>query len=491
MTPPDTLLFAEDNSVDVDEASSSLCGAPVEPCTIPARRGLRARMLDLVSASGMGVLSLFDQGIVSAVNFATMVLIGRAVGAGASAETSAHELGIYQLGFSIILLAACIQNALICTPYAVFYNRLGRDQRAAYAGSALLHQWWLSAFATAVLLLAGVVLSFGLALDGIGPMAWVLAVVMPFILLREFIRRIAFAQLQIRRVLLLDSGVAILQLSTLFVLKQTGNLTATAAFGTIGVACLASAGLVFYSMRSQFAPNRARTIPDLHLNWSFGKWSFAAQVAYLAMVSITSWQLTFMDGTDIAGQFAACSSLVMVANPLLMGFNNFLQPKAIHAFNDRGLAGLSQLTVRALAVTLSASSMLVVLLICFGGWLGVLVYGESVAGDHWVIAVLAMSITLRALGMQVENSLIAMGRPQPILWAFVVGFIVTLVAGFALIWTSGLMGAAIAFVLGNLAAAIIKAAFCVVTFRELHSGAANSNEPQPADVLEPLGSAGS
>src|SRR5437764_1423163 len=101
--------------------------------------GLRPARPGPISAAGkrllgagtlLVVLAMVDQGVVSAARFGTNVVIGRVCGK--------EELGLYALGFSVLLLVVCAQEALVTTPYTVFGNRLAGTRRAARAGSALL-----------------------------------------------------------------------------------------------------------------------------------------------------------------------------------------------------------------------------------------------------------------------------------------------------------------------------------------------------------------
>ena len=163
-----------------------------------------------------GTLSLIDQGVVSATNFLTMVLLGR---------TATQELGEYQLGFSIVLLAMCVQNALISSPYTLFGNRMEGRQRAQYAGSTLLHQWGLSALSTLVMVCVAIGTGMGWGLTDFDYVAWTLAAMLPFILVREFVRRVAFAHLQMVTVLGLDVAASAMQLGGLIALRSLGYLS--------------------------------------------------------------------------------------------------------------------------------------------------------------------------------------------------------------------------------------------------------------------------
>jgi O-antigen/teichoic acid export membrane protein len=451
ISPARDAAFAKEAASPTAAATTIALRAPSPVATWPQR------ILAALSGGSIfrkSMLALVDQGVVSAVNFLTMVLIRRTTAG--LADSAEHELGLYQLGFSIVLLATCIQNALISTPYAVFGNRMLGQERKRYAGSTLIHQGLLSALAVVVLLAAGFILAAGWKAIEFDEIALILAVVAPFLMVREFVRRLAFVHLQVLAVLLLDLAVAGLQIGGLLALKATGNLTTLTTFCTMGAACAVAGLAALYFLRGHFSMRATKTWPDLRMNWSFGRWAFAAQVVYLVMAYLPSWMLAFLAGTQATGRFAVGMSLVMIANPLLIGLYNFLGPQAIFAYHNEGLAALRRLTIRIGVIVTAAVSLLFVLLVVGGGTLLIATYGSKVQGQEQVITILALSMVMYALSISAENGLIALNRPQSIFWANVVGLIVVLVSGCLLIGSQGIIGAALAALVGTIAATIFK-----------------------------------
>src|SRR3982074_2630021 len=150
------------------------------------------RLLRFVS--GIHVLALTDQAVVSAASFLTMVIIGRA--------PDPSQLGAYAIGISVLASSFTIQGSLISLPYSIQRHRpLGTP--AEHAGSSLAHSGLLSALAAIVLTLT----ALSLFAEGTQPeltgMVWALAAVMPFALFREFCRRFAVMNLQIPNPLML------------------------------------------------------------------------------------------------------------------------------------------------------------------------------------------------------------------------------------------------------------------------------------------------
>ena len=392
-----------------------------------------------------------------------MVLVGRA---------SQHELGVYLLGFSVVLLIMCAQNALISSPYALFGNRLEGRARAQYAGSTLLHLTVYAALASVLLAAIGWTLpiiyehapsemvSRRLAeFLPFSSVALVLACAMPFVLLREFIRRLAFAHLELVTVLGLDIAVSALQLVGVFVLYLSGHLTAASAFICVGVSCAVAGGTTFYFTRRHFAHHNGQALADLRWNWSFGKWAFAGQMTTLFSAYCLPWMLTLLAGAAEAGRYSACFSIVLVANPLIIGINNFLTPHAIHAYKADGMKALKRLAWGMSFWVVSILAVLTVLLVCFGGHVVSLLYGQKLAGNELPVSILAVMMFFLAAGIGAENGLVALNKPNAIFWAYFAGLLVTFVAGAILIATHGVLGATLAGLFGTLTATCLKLAF--------------------------------
>ena len=111
------------------------------------------------SVTRHGILSVADQAIASAANFLAGVTVARAC--------SKEQLGLYMLGFSLILFLTDLQNSVIATPYMIYAPRLKMSALTVYTGSTLVHQLTLC-FVTILALVGGII-----ALrHGWGPKAW-------------------------------------------------------------------------------------------------------------------------------------------------------------------------------------------------------------------------------------------------------------------------------------------------------------------------------
>ena len=146
--------------------------------------------------------ALADQAVVSATNFFTGVIIGR--------TCAKEQLGLYMLGFTIVLFVTGIQQALISTPYVVYSPRLEGLAHARYTGSTLLHQLGLSGIIMMLLALIGGSLSFGIGPEGLPAVCRSLSISIAFIMFRQYIRYVCFAGMRMLTALSLDVCTSIL-----------------------------------------------------------------------------------------------------------------------------------------------------------------------------------------------------------------------------------------------------------------------------------------
>ncbi len=204
--------------------------------------------LDLGSGSTArrGGLALADQLVASTTNFLTGVIIGR--------SCSQDEFGLYMLGLGFVLLAVRLQNSLISTPYMVYSPRLTKRALADYTGSTLLHQFGISLIGGSILVVAGIVISFGVGPAGLGSVIWALVFALFFILLREYARNVSFAHLDFATAFVLDVFIAAFQIGALLFLWSRETLSVSLVFWIIGAACCLPVAVWIFFRRDSFSP---------------------------------------------------------------------------------------------------------------------------------------------------------------------------------------------------------------------------------------------
>jgi O-antigen/teichoic acid export membrane protein len=440
------------------------------------------------------VLGLVDQGVVSAAGFCTSVIIGRVA--------KAEVLGLYTLGFTLIGYAIAIHYSLNSLPYIIFSTRLRGRALAEYSGSVFVLQSILSAVVVVVLALtalfwplfanpegknrfsaipadlwtAGVqhqattpwvlaLHSARLSTSGGEPgnlaalqgVLWVLAGAAPFVLLREFARRVTMSQWRVLETVQLDLGVSFLQVVGLLGLAWAGTLSAGTAHAAVGLACALGALPWLVHARKDFAWRPEQLRSDWQRNWALGGWESGSQVVGLSQVYLILWLLAVQLDARATGIFAACVALAMLSNPFLVGIGNLLTVQAARAFADNGRAALGRVVGRTTSVIALGMIAFTVGLALFGDQLLVLLYGTSYGGQQAVLVLVVVARLFHAVGMMIDQGLLAMERSQLTFTFSSVGLVVTLAAGFALLLAGhGLLGAATGLVLGSVFATALR-----------------------------------
>lgn len=356
------------------------------------------------TALHQSILSLADQAVASAANFATGIIIARAC--------TKEELGLYMLGFSLILLATDLQTSLILTPYMVYAPRLKGRAHALYTGSTLIHQLVFSLLITFALVCGAFAVRIRVGPRGLGPVLWALVAVIALIMFREFGRRVCFARLKLKNAFLFDMFIATGQISGLLLLARLGFLSASRAYWVIGLACGIAVLWWLWSEGRFYHPRMRESLGDLKKNWILGKWIFASGLVWAVSMNLYPWFLAFFHGTASAGVWSACLGVVSVGNPALMGLQNLVGPKISHRYAAEGCRGLRQFVIKITVLIALSMSFLCLVLIFWGGRLITLLYGRQYAGNNLVVAVLALNLLVTATAFSFSRALFAMERAE-------------------------------------------------------------------------------
>jgi O-antigen/teichoic acid export membrane protein len=391
-------------------------------------------------------LSLADQAVVSGTSFLTTLLIARSSDAG--------QLGVYAVGISLLLSVAAFQDSLILQPYMI--------QRHSQQGTPAEY---LSASLTLSVLFA-VGCTLALTVTAAGFLEWsdqpdlavvtlAVAGVTPFALTREFARRAAFARLQIGRALLVDSIVAVVQLSALAWLGSSGRMSApTACLALGGANAVAAAAWLGWTRAASAVPLRRLQTIFQH-TWALGKWLLVGRITVQMQSYVTYWIAMFVAGSAVTGVYAACMSIVNFANPLIFALGNVLTAKLVLAWKDGGGPGLWRESIRN-TITIGAVMAAFSLAVFVGGEevMQFLYHGKEYEGHGQMLTVLALAVFATTAGMPASFGLATMGRPR----AIVAVAITTAVLSVILIWLLmkewGLLGAAYGLLAGNLIGAV-------------------------------------
>ncbi len=405
------------------------------------------------SSSRKGLYSLADQAASSITNFLTGVIIGR--------TCLQEEFGLYMLCYSTILLVADIQMSLISSPYMVFSQRLTGNQLARYTGSILVHQMIMSGFLIFLLIGGGLFASYSPFFASLNDTAsyisvlFTLAITITFILLRDYIRKVCFALFQMKSALLLDISSGMIQLSGLLILSQTQMLSAGSSFAIIGISCAITAAAWFFLNRKLFIIDLNQALLDFKKNWNLSKWVFLSGLLWACGMTLYPWVLTLFHGTAANGVWGACFAIAALTNPLILGIQNYLGPKVVQVYTEKGLVEVWTFCIRSSILFCCTILPFSLILFFFGDQLLVLIYGEPYKGNGLVVSILSLNLLALAAGFSVSRALLAIERSDLFFAANFVPLSIMLTAGLFLVKTYGPLGVASALLTGSIITSIV------------------------------------
>jgi O-antigen/teichoic acid export membrane protein len=403
-------------------------------------------------------LSIFDQVIFSGAAFASAVIIGRAC--------SEEQLGLYYLTRTFVLVLFGIQANLIIRPCTVFSARFRGRELAEYTGSMWTHYLVLMGIG----MLAIVLLIAGTAARGSAaflPGMLALLAVSPVLMLREFIRGLAFIRLQPLVAMAMDATILVVQLSGLLLAWYLDRVSVPVVFGVMGVACaVACIGwMLLAGERPKFVAGRIRS--DWTNNWGFAKWLALSWLTVDTIPFMMPWFIDMSADTAAAGRFGASATLVGVANILVMGTGNFLAPKAAQVFAGSGVVAMRRLLSITSWMFATVFGAFCLAMLFFGDWVATLVYGPSFAGTGMIVTALAANVMVGSLGFVAQTGLMAIGQPRMSLIGDVFMLVVTLGSAAILVVPYGALGAALATLVGVAFGTAIKGGTLVWLMRAL------------------------
>lgn len=397
------------------------------------------------SEAGLTAISLFDQAVVSGTRFMTTVLVGRLCGP--------SELGVYSLGFAVIVLVSNLQDSLICGPFVVYRNWVANDRRSRYSGSTFVHQLVLSGIAAALLAVGAGTLGLLRISSNSSAMIWTLAAVVPFASLYEFARKFCFAKLSMLQALAWDLVASGLQIGMLYLFWKRGQLSAATAMLAVGAASGVAATTWLWRTRAEFRVDRTCIRPDWGQNLGFGRWALLSQLIEVTNTYYVHWLLAFTLGTAATGLYAASTTIVQFAHPLTLGVSNILSPAAARAFRRGGPFAVRRVVARGFAL-LAATVGTYCLVVAFFGpeFLGSL-FGREFTHDRSTLVALAGATFVGVASLAANAGLWALNRPRLSSLTSLIGLAVLVSSSWLLVGRIGVLGAACSTLLSAAAVA--------------------------------------
>ncbi|QDT08904.1 lipopolysaccharide biosynthesis protein [Planctomycetes bacterium K23_9] len=422
-----------DNSAQ-PEVTPSVDGIPVDSLAATGQPVVARR--SLVSRLPMTVFwALAAQAILSITRLLTSMTVGGRFGSG-----SEEQLGYYSSAFGVLMILVGLHEAFVTTPLTVFNQNRKDDQRSLFSGSMLITSVLvigLIAAATGVLI--AIQSGFQILKPELGAALVAAAALAPLQLLREFSRRWLLANLQVVASVWMEILFAACYLAALFGLVYAANVSAISVFVTIGSVNAFGLAIWWWIYRSEFQFASRSTTLQVSENFRYGRWVAGENVCSVLTMYMCVWVLTFAVDEAAAGVFFACFTVVLLANPFLLGIASILAPRAAQEFVRDGWVGLRK-------ILLQYGILVVGVLACFSGFL--FIFGDELTdfffgpkyaqyfvdnfdGVNRITATLGLAMPLLGLSFVLTSGLLAANRPFESFYAAVVGLVILIVANLA------------------------------------------------------------
>jgi O-antigen/teichoic acid export membrane protein len=391
--------------------------------------------------------AIIERLVLGAATFLVTILLGRLGGA--------DELGLFMIFFPLLFIAIALQESLITAPYTV--HAAGHAEASAgrsYLGSVLKHSLLLSVAASLVFLISAVVLEW-LDYQSFAAVAAALALAAPCVLLREFARRVVYAELKPQAAILISGGVSALQLAMMTALYAMGELTAANSFLAMGASSLLVGAWWLFARRSSIQLRGVPTADAFWQNWELGSWSVATQVGEIVRTQMFPWLLAVALDQTTVGIFAACAVTAALVTPLHVALSNLLLPQFAQALKQGGTAAADRLMWQATSwLTAVMSVFLAVVIIC-SSWLVPSIYGSQFVGTQHALIVLTLAQVVGGASLPAARALFVMERPDQVFISHLVGIVVNMGLGLPMVYYWGVTGAAYATLIGAVLKAVM------------------------------------
>lgn len=337
-----------------------------------------------------GLVALFDQGVVSITNFATALVIGRVCGK--------PELGVYTLAWTLLSMSTELSGALITTPYTVFSPQLSRFRRSRYLGSMFVHQSAISII-FALTIAVGALLGswFGWVSHSLTNVFTITAGAVVFVGVKEFVRRVSFAELNIGSAFFVDAMACAAQIGGILLLFHLGVLSASRTYAVLCISSAAAAAIWLWLRRGTFRFQSLLYKPDLIRNWRFAKWVLASGLLSSISRYLYPWLLAAFYGTSVTGAWAACATIVAMCNPAVLGISNYALPRISNIYARSGCAAMRKSVHRFSLLFFLLLFPVVFTLGAFGERIVTGVYGMAYAGSAAVLFLLGLNMLINTL----------------------------------------------------------------------------------------------
>jgi len=185
------------------------------------------------------------------------------------------------------------------------------------------------------------------------------------------------------------------------------------------------------------------------------------------------WLLSGYVSKEASGVFFACFTVVLLANPFLLGVCSVLAPRSAREFHENGWDGMNRVLIQYISLILGVLLGFSTVLWFFGEPITNLFFGSQyqdffdryLDGNNSITSTLGLALPFLGLSFGVTCGLLAIGRPQDSFYSSVLGVVALAITNLSFGQIS-LQSAAISFLVSVIASTLARLCFLILAYRK-------------------------
>lgn len=377
--------------------------------------------------------ALADQGMVSAANFATTILLARFLGL--------EEFGRFTLAWMVVLMLHNFQRSLIIAPMMSIGPKQAADSQFTYYGAVVAQQAIFGAVSF-VLLWGGAtgaaVLFPEWNIDGLAlPLAFV-SVANQF---HDFLRRYYFTHTRVATAFAVDAIRYPGQVAILLWLFQTVPMDSGRTLWAMTVLAVVTPIAFGVVQVRQLSWDRDTFISVTRHHWRFSRWLVASTVVGQIRGQLVIFATGALLGASAVGALRAAQTLMGITHVVVIGLDNILPVKAARHFHVGGAKALKHFVIRFMYLEeLFGIAIAIAVFVGPEFWLW-LSFGEEYTGYGFLLQWIAIVELFYFPAMPIEAGLRALENTRLIFLANALSATAVVVCIYPLLTGAGVTGA--------------------------------------------------
>jgi len=384
-----------------------------------------------------GFWGLLDQTLISVTNFATMLVLARALGS--------SEYGAFVLAYTALLFLNGVQTALVTQPHNVLGQNRERDDYIRYTSSTALGQIGLSAILSIVALVSA--LASATFAAHAAAILLALAAAIAAWQLQEFVRRVLYTEGRLATAFAVDLVSYAGQVGALVAVVSFAEIDAPRALYVASATSAVGAALGAWKIRHSL--RRCADGAALRENWTFGKWLAAAIAASWLAGQLYIYLTAAMRGATAAGALKAAQIVLGPLNTFLLFLFTILPIRYARTRSRAGDAGLHQALILTYAATAPFVLIYCVAVAIFSGPILRLLYGTSYSRYGSVVVLFSIYYFVLHPVYLFTSALNAKRWTRPLFTGNLYAAALAVLVGWLLILEWGVNGAVVGMVAGT------------------------------------------